>query len=126
MDNRCFHELKTSGVATVAEKMERDENSMSITETELGKSVLSLREVLQTFDHESAMFNLKVIVDGEETEYRTVILTKNKAEIDGKNKVIVIIRDITDKVRLKQEQIKKNKGKKKISELLTSLDDVFK
>ena len=49
MDNRCFHELKTSGVATVAEKMERAENSMSITETELGKSVLSLKEVLQTF-----------------------------------------------------------------------------
>ena len=49
MDNRCFHELKTSGVTTVAEKMERDDQSMSITETELGKSVLSLKEVLQTF-----------------------------------------------------------------------------
>ena len=46
------------------------------------------------------MFNLKVRVDHEETEYRTVILSKNKAEIDGKKKVIVIIRDITDKVRL--------------------------
>ena len=100
MDNRCLHETKTSGVATVAEKMSKDENSVSITETELGKSVLSLKEVLQTFERESDMFNLKVRVDHEETEYRTVILSKNKAEIDGKKKVIVIIRDITDKVRL--------------------------
>jgi len=46
------------------------------------------------------MFNIKVWVNGEETEYRTVVLTKNKAEIDGNNKVIVLIRDVTDKIRL--------------------------
>ena len=66
----------------------------------MGKSVLSLTEVLQTFEVESAMFNIKVWVDGQEAEYRTVVLHKNKAEIDGKNKLIVIIRDETDKVRL--------------------------
>jgi len=79
MDNRCLYELKTFGVAKTAEKMEKDESDWSkgISETELGKSVLSLTEVLQTFEVESAMFNIKVWVDGEETEYRTVILKKN-------------------------------------------------
>jgi len=50
----------------VAEKMEKDEDgSCSITLTELGKSVLTLSEVLQTFESEStsAIF----IMDGDKT-----------------------------------------------------------
>ena len=47
MENRCLHELKTSGVAVVAEKMEAETSmSKSIEETELGQSVLTLTEVL--------------------------------------------------------------------------------
>ena len=34
---------------------------------------------------------------------RTVILKKNKVEVDGKIKVIVMVRDITDKVSLEKE-----------------------
>ena len=35
--------------------------------------------------------------------YRTVILKKHQVEIDGQTKLIVMIRDVTDKVMLKQE-----------------------
>ena len=34
---------------------------------------------------------------------RTVVLTRNKVEIDGKEKTLVMIRDVSDKVRLQQE-----------------------
>jgi len=47
----------------VAEKFEKDaEGSCSITMTDLGKSVLTLTEVLQTFEKESnsAIFIMKV------------------------------------------------------------------
>ena len=51
MNNRCFHELKTSGVDQVAEKMMMtDDGSVSIMMTELGQSILTLTEVLQTFN----------------------------------------------------------------------------
>jgi hypothetical protein len=95
-----MHELKTVRTAQVAENMEsEDENSQSIMVTELGKSVLTLSEVLLTFERDSAMFNIKVL---DASEYRTVVLTKTKAEVDGKEKLIIMIRDVTDKVRLEQ------------------------
>ena len=51
MHKRCFYEQNTTGAGAVAEKMEKDENvSCTITMTDLGKSVLNLNEVLQTFD----------------------------------------------------------------------------
>jgi len=51
LHKRCFYEQNTTGAGAVAEKMEKDENvSCSITMTDLGKSVLNLTEVLQTFD----------------------------------------------------------------------------
>ena len=108
MDCRCFYELKTSGFATVAEMMEKDDNNNSklIQESELGHSVLNLTEVLQTFEVESSMFNIKIGVATDETaeaEYRTVVITKNEAEIDGKTKLIVMIKDVTAKVRLELE-----------------------
>jgi len=100
MNYRCMHELKTVRTAQVAENMEsEDENSQSIMVTELGKSVLTLSEVLLTFERDSAMFNIKVL---DASEYRTVVLTKTKAEVDGKEKLIIMIRDVTDKVRLEQ------------------------
>jgi hypothetical protein len=40
-----------------------------------------------------------------------VVLTKTKVEVDGKDKVIIMIRDLTDKVRLEQHQLKKEKEK---------------
>jgi len=76
MSNRCMHELKTSYVDQVAAKMENDDSaSQLIEEVELGKNVLTLQEVTQTFDVESAMFNIKLEADSE--NYRTVVLTKN-------------------------------------------------
>lgn len=75
--NRCFHELKTSRVKKVAEKMVQEEegSNRSICLTDLGSNVLTLDEVMQTFEKESPMFNIK---------NRTVILTKNEVQIDGK------------------------------------------
>ena len=96
MNNRCIHELKTVRVDQVAEKMESaDDLSSSIQVTELGLSVLTLSEVLLTFERESAMFNIKL-----HDTFRTVVLTKTKVEVDGKNNLIVMIRDVTDTVRL--------------------------
>lgn len=64
MDNRCMHELKTLTTEKVAEKIEKmeydSECSASISVTELGNSVLTLSEVLLTFEHNSAMFNIKM------------------------------------------------------------------
>jgi hypothetical protein len=102
--------------------MEKDDNNNSklIQESELGHSVLNLTEVLQTFEVESAMFNIKIGVatdENAEAEYRTVVLTKNQAEIDGKTKLIVMIRDVTDKVLLEQELLKKTKHKEMIFRL---------
>ena len=105
-----MHELKSSGVDTVAAKMVKEDegSNRSICITDLGENVLSLTEVMQTFKLESDMYNIKL--NPEETaDYRTVILTKNLVQVDGKRKLIVMIRDITDRVRLEKEQIKKRK-----------------
>jgi hypothetical protein len=44
------------------------------------------------------MFNIKVARSN--IDYRTVILTKNKVEVDGATKLLVMINDVTDRVRL--------------------------
>jgi hypothetical protein len=64
--------------------------------------VLTLDEVLQTFEVESSMFNIKLRAgDEEDTQnVRTVMLKKNYVEIEGRTKVIIMIRDETDKVKL--------------------------
>ena len=52
------------------------------------------------------MFNLKLPSETQRQgngHYRTVILKKHQVEIDGQTKLIVMIRDVTDKVMLKQE-----------------------
>ena len=85
-----MHELKTVNVETVTEE--------SIEVTELGQRVLTLSEVLLTFETESPMFNIKLAE--RQGKYRTVILSKNSVEVDGTNKIILMIRDITDKVKL--------------------------
>ena len=54
--------------------------SQSIEEIDLGQSVLTLTEVVQTFAVESPMLNIKLLEDT-----RTVVLTKNKVEVDGKS-----------------------------------------
>ena len=58
------------------------------------------------------MFNVKV--DGETA--RTVVLKKRTVQVNGETKLIIMVRDISDKVRLEQEQIKKGK------EILRTLD----
>jgi len=99
-----MHELKTSAYGKVAEKMETEDDDISwIREEDLSHSVLTLNEVMQTFHTESTskMFNIKFHeTEGQDAEYRTVYLTKNEVQIDGNNKLIVIIRDVSDKVRL--------------------------
>jgi len=42
---------------------------------------------------------------------RTVVLRKNKVEIHGKSMLIIMVNDITDKVLLAREHIKKKKEK---------------
>ena len=74
-----------------------DENSRSIEGPELGHSILTLSEVVKTFEVESALFNIK-LPNKEET--RSVLLKKNKVEIDGETKMIIMINDVTAKVKL--------------------------
>jgi hypothetical protein len=51
MNNRCLHELKISAADQVAANMEMtDEGVSCIVVTELGNSVLTLSEAVQTFD----------------------------------------------------------------------------
>jgi len=90
--NRCLHELQVAETGN-----ESEDGSRSINMSELGQSVLTLAEVMMVFDKESAMYNIKVT--GQET--RTVVLTKNEVEVDGSTKVIVMIRDISDRMKLK-------------------------
>ena len=90
--------------------MMTSEGNHSIEENELGENVLTLHEVLQTFEVESPMYNIKLKrseENSEEDDYRTVVLEKNQVEIDGSVKLIIMIRDVSDRVRLEQEQIKK-------------------
>ena len=48
MNMRCMHELKSSGVDTVAENMVKEDEagSRSICMTDLGQNVLTLTEVM--------------------------------------------------------------------------------
>jgi len=39
------------------------------------------------------------------------VLKKNKVEVDGIQKVVVLVNDVTDKVRLEQESRKKEQEK---------------
>ena len=98
MGNRCLHELNTDSPAEVAKQMELDSFSNSIEEIDLGSSVLTLNEVMQTFEVESTMYNIKL--PQTSIDYRTVILTKNRGEVDGACKLLVMINDVTDRVRL--------------------------
>ena len=72
--------------------------------------MLTLYEALQQFEIESNLFNIKLF----KGDSRLVVLHKNKVEIDGKTKLIVMIRDVSDKVRLEQMQLKKKKEKTRI------------
>ena len=83
MDKRCLRELNKEKVVC--------ESTSTIGETELGERVLTLSEVIQTFEVESGMFDLGS---------RIVVFTKRKVEIDGREKLIVMIRDVTDRQRL--------------------------
>ena len=56
----------------------------------------TLAEVVQTFKVNSVMYNVKLT---ESEDYRTVVLKKNYAVIDGTTKLIIMINDITDKVK---------------------------
>ena len=123
LNMRCMHELKSSMVDTVAEKMVREDEE-NICLTDLGQNVLTLTEVMQTFEVESDMFNIKLNTE-ETAVFRTVILKKTVVQVDGKQKLIVMIRDITDRVRLEQEQIKKRKQSLRTNSLQKELNEVF-
>jgi hypothetical protein len=53
------------------------------------------------------MYNIKLRRD--EKQYRIVVLKKSTVVIEGRTKVIVMIRDETDKVRLEQDEIKRKR-----------------
>jgi hypothetical protein len=98
------------------------DSDCSIRITELGRSVLTPAEVLQTFEDESGAFNIKLAGSGD---CRAVVLKKQKVEIDGQHKLIVMIRDITNKVRLEEERAKKEKQKAKVFPLQQALNNQF-
>ena len=57
------------------------------------------------------MYNIKLDdVDG----YRTVVLKKNNVLIDGGTKLIIMINDVTEKVRFEQEMVKNKKEKERM------------
>ena len=91
----------------MAETLERPEDESVIEEIELGQSVLTLAEVIQTFEVESPMLNIKL--PGAAKHYRTVVLTKNEVEVNGRRKMIVMINDASDRVRVARERHKKEK-----------------
>lgn len=96
MNSRCLHEMKTSGAEQAAEKMELTlDVDTSIRVTDLGQSVLTLSEAVQLFEVESHMYNIK-----NDLGYRSVVMRKANVEIDGKKKEIIMIRDVTDQVKL--------------------------
>jgi len=56
-----MHEVKSDRLAERKQEEEEDgTNSRSIQATELGESVLTLHEVVQNFEEESVMFNMKI------------------------------------------------------------------
>jgi len=59
---------------------ETEEQSQSIDVADLGMSVLNLSEVVQTFDKESTLYNIRL---KEQEENRTVLLAKNIVEVAG-------------------------------------------
>ena len=63
--------------------MEMENNESSIMMTDLGKSVLTLNEVVQLFEVESVMYNIKL--QDDEQAIRTVVLKKSKVEVNGEN-----------------------------------------
>jgi len=83
MQNRCMYELQTKQLKQAAEIMEMENNESSIMMTDLGKSVLTLNEVVQLFEVESVMYNIKL--QDDEQAIRTVILKKSKVEVNGEN-----------------------------------------
>ena len=88
--------MKTSGAEQAAEKMELTlDVDTSIRVTDLGQSVLTLSEAVQLFEVESHMYNIK-----NDLGYRSVVMRKANVEIDGKKKEIIMIRDVTDQVKL--------------------------
>ena len=98
--------MKTAGAEQAAKKIEMTDGSKSIGEIDLGESVLTMTEALLTFEVESEMFNFKLPSQTHRQghgDYRTVILKKHQVVIDGQIKLIVMIRDVTDKVMLEQE-----------------------
>jgi len=118
-----MHELKPAEEIRVTENMtEEEEGSKSICVTELGQSVLTLAEVLQTFEESSAMFKINLY---NSDSCRTVVLKKNYTTIDGETKMIVMIRDVSDKMRLEQEEVKNKKEKERTFLLQRNLDEVF-
>ena len=67
----------------------------SIRVTDLGQSVLTLSEAVQLFEVESHMYNIK-----NDLGCRSVVMTKANVEIDDRKKEIIMIRDVTDQVKL--------------------------
>jgi len=53
------------------------------------------------------MFNIKLT--DNDVDCRTVVLRKADVDIDSRKRLIVMIRDVTDKVKLEQVKIKKEK-----------------
>jgi hypothetical protein len=56
---------------------------------------------MQTFEVESHMYTVELV--GGQGQC-TVFLKKSKIEVNGENKLIIMLIDVSDRVRLEQEQ----------------------
>jgi hypothetical protein len=54
-----------------------------------------------------------------------VVLTKNEVEVEGENKLFIMIRDKTDQVSLAKEDLKKKKEKVSTTLIQKDLNEVF-
>ena len=69
------------------------------------------------------MFNIKL--PKTSIDCRTVTLTKIKVEVNGASKLLVMISDVTDRVRLEQEKIKKGRERQSTGEVQGRLEEGF-
>ena len=52
-------------------------------------------------------------------------MKKNQVEVDGKNKLILMIQDVSIKMKLEKEQLKNDRKKEMTTFMQTELKEVF-
>ena len=94
---------------------------------EFGLAVLTLDEALQTFVIESQLFRLqlKVELGEQQTESKFIRLRKEKVIIEGNERTIVMIRDVTDSFQNQDRKLKHQEGCKLNKNTTEKFDQVY-